>query len=461
MVLAVTTTGRPLGGPGPATSARCRSSFVLIVGFLVVQVARRPRHRLAGPAVRRRPHGHRRPRAGHGPGRDPRRLERRAPTRSARSGCTASRSWPRWPTPCCCSGSPPTCSYEAVIRLGEDREIASVPVLVVGLLGLAVNVVAFLLLRAGAEGEPERRGRLPGGAVRRRSARSASSSAAIVWGATGWTWVDPVIGAAIGVFILPRAFRLGREAVRILVQAAPARIDVPALRADLAGIPGVVDVHDLHVWTLTSDMEVASAHLMVRIGTDSHGVLDQARASSSSATASATPPSRSSPTTTGAATRSPGDRGPIRQRERWRSRRVSRRRRSSRGSRVVGARHRADRGGAQPLRLLRAVRRGRRVRGRPRGLGGALGRPAPDPRGGGRLRPRDLAGAPARQHRLPPAARRPRRAPACTAASSDRRSSPSTPSAARAAPATSGWPASAGWRSAAATTRIPAGPRSS
>jgi cobalt-zinc-cadmium efflux system protein len=65
--------------------------------------------------------------------------------------------------------------------------------------------------------------------------------------------------------------------VRILVQAAPERIDVPALRADLAGIPGVVDVHDLHVWTLTSDMEVASAHLMVRIGTDSHGVLDQAR----------------------------------------------------------------------------------------------------------------------------------------------------------------------------------------
>ena len=100
---------------------------------------------------------------------------------------------------------------------------------------------------------------------------------ALVWGATGWTWVDPVIGAAIGVFILPRAFRLGREAVRILVQAAPARIDVPALRADLAGIPGVVDVHDLHVWTLTSDMEVASAHLMVRSGTDSHGVLDQAR----------------------------------------------------------------------------------------------------------------------------------------------------------------------------------------
>ena len=101
--------------------------------------------------------------------------------------------------------------------------------------------------------------------------------AAIVWGITDWTWVDPIIGAVIGVFILPRAWQLGREAVRILVQEAPARIDITVLHADLAAIPGVVDVHDLHVWTLTSEMEVASAHIMVKAGTDNHAVLDQAR----------------------------------------------------------------------------------------------------------------------------------------------------------------------------------------
>jgi cobalt-zinc-cadmium efflux system protein len=65
--------------------------------------------------------------------------------------------------------------------------------------------------------------------------------------------------------------------VRILVQEAPARIDISSLHADLAAIPGVVDVHDLHVWTLTSEMEVASAHLMVKAGTDHHAVLDEAR----------------------------------------------------------------------------------------------------------------------------------------------------------------------------------------
>jgi cobalt-zinc-cadmium efflux system protein len=80
------------------------------------------------------------------------------------------------------------------------------------------------------------------------------------------------------VWILPRTWRLGARALRILVQAAPPGLDLDVVHADLAAIGGVVDVHDLHVWTLTSEMDVASAHLMVGAGTDGHGVLDQARA---------------------------------------------------------------------------------------------------------------------------------------------------------------------------------------
>lgn len=93
----------------------------------------------------------------------------------------------------------------------------------------------------------------------------------------GWTWIDPVIGAGIGLWILPRTWRLGGQAVRILLQAAPPGIDLQAVRDDLAALPGVVDVHDLHVWTLTSDMENASAHLVVDTVDDTHDVLDQAR----------------------------------------------------------------------------------------------------------------------------------------------------------------------------------------
>ncbi len=167
--------------------------------------------------------------------------------------------------------------YEAISRLSDAPDVASTPVLIVGIIGLVVNVIAFMLLRAGSRESLN----LEGAYLEVLSDMLGSVGvivAAIVWGITGWAWVDPVIGAAIGVFILPRAWKLGREALRVLVQAAPARIDLAAVQAELAGIGGVVDVHDLHVWTLTSDMEVATAHLMVAAGTDSHAVLDQARA---------------------------------------------------------------------------------------------------------------------------------------------------------------------------------------
>jgi cobalt-zinc-cadmium efflux system protein len=86
-----------------------------------------------------------------------------------------------------------------------------------------------------------------------------------------------VVGVAIGLFILPRTWRLGAQALRILVQAAPPGLDLTALETELRRVGGVVDVHDLHVWTLTSEMDVASVHLMVCEGTDSHAVLDRAR----------------------------------------------------------------------------------------------------------------------------------------------------------------------------------------
>ncbi|MDH5236258.1 MAG: cation diffusion facilitator family transporter [Acidimicrobiia bacterium] len=165
---------------------------------------------------------------------------------------------------------------EAVRRLFDEPEVLGIPMLVVATLGLAVNVVAFFLLREGSKESLNIEG-----AYLEVLADGVGSVgvilAAILLQVFGWSWVDPVIGAAIGLWILPRTYRLGRQAVRVLLQAAPAHIDVHALEADLATIPGVVDVHDLHVWTLTSEMEAASAHLMTGADTDAHSVLDQAR----------------------------------------------------------------------------------------------------------------------------------------------------------------------------------------
>jgi cobalt-zinc-cadmium efflux system protein len=165
---------------------------------------------------------------------------------------------------------------EAVRRLGSEPEVLAGPMLAVAVLGLAVNLVAFGLLRAGAQESLN----VHGASLEVLADAVGSVGvivAAVLLQVFGWSWVDPVVAAAIGVWILPRTWQLGRQAVRILLQAAPAHLDLDALAGDLAAIDGVVDVHDLHVWTLTSEMEAASAHLMIREGRDGHAVLDQAR----------------------------------------------------------------------------------------------------------------------------------------------------------------------------------------
>ena len=166
---------------------------------------------------------------------------------------------------------------EAVGRFDDPPEVLGAPMLVVASLGLAANLVAFFLLRDGSKESLN----VEGAYLEVLSDTVGSVgviAAAIVIQITDWGRVDPAVGIAIGLWILPRTWRLGGRAVRILVQAAPPGTDLEAIEAALGGLDGVIDVHDLHVWTLTSDMEVATAHLMVRTGTDHHAVLDQARA---------------------------------------------------------------------------------------------------------------------------------------------------------------------------------------
>jgi cobalt-zinc-cadmium efflux system protein len=148
--------------------------------------------------------------------------------------------------------------------------------LVVAVIGLVANLVAFRLLRDGAKESLNVEGAYLE-VLSDTLGSVAVIAGAVVLGITGWNWVDPLVAIVIGVFILPRTARLAARAIRVLVQAAPPGTDLDAMERDLAAVAGVVDVHDLHAWTLTSDMEVVSAHLMVGPGTDPHGVLDSAR----------------------------------------------------------------------------------------------------------------------------------------------------------------------------------------
>ena len=166
--------------------------------------------------------------------------------------------------------------YEAAGRLEDPPEVPGLPVVLVALVGLAMNVIAFLLLRSGAKESINVRG-----AYLEVMADMLGSIGVLVSGLLtllfGWRYADPVIGVAIGLFVLPRAFNLGRHAIRILLQHAPAGVDVDAIGHALETLPGVKESHDLHVWTLTSGMEVASAHLITERGADPTAVLASAQ----------------------------------------------------------------------------------------------------------------------------------------------------------------------------------------
>lgn len=165
---------------------------------------------------------------------------------------------------------------EAVRRFDQPSTVLAGPMLVVAVLGLLANLVAFVLLRPGARESINLRGAYLE-AFGDLLGSAGVIIAALVIANTGWWWADPVVAVGIGLFILPRTWRLARAAVRILVQAAPEHLDVPTVAARLCAVPGVSDVHDLHVWTLTSGMEVASAHLTLQAGAEVGAVLAAAR----------------------------------------------------------------------------------------------------------------------------------------------------------------------------------------
>ncbi|MEU6719050.1 cation diffusion facilitator family transporter [Nonomuraea sp. NPDC046802] len=165
---------------------------------------------------------------------------------------------------------------EAIGRIGGTAEVSSGPMLVVGALGLVVNLIALALLRAGAGESLNVKG-----AYMEVVADTAGSVGVIVAGwlvaSTGQPFWDTAVALAIGAFVAVRAISLGRQVFAVLGQHVPEGLDAAEIAADLSAIQGVRGVHDLHLWTLTSGMNVATAHLVTSDPGDHHAVLDQAR----------------------------------------------------------------------------------------------------------------------------------------------------------------------------------------
>ena len=165
--------------------------------------------------------------------------------------------------------------YEGFNRLGDPPEIEAGLMLWVALGGLLVNLIAIWLLRGEARDSLNMEG-----AYTEVLADLLGSigviTAAVLYLTTGSPVADPLIAIAIGLWIIPRAIRLGWRAVSILTESAPSLVDIDVVRAHLHAVDGVTDVHDLHVWTLTSNMDLATAHLVVSEDADLHTVLDSA-----------------------------------------------------------------------------------------------------------------------------------------------------------------------------------------
>lgn len=165
----------------------------------------------------------------------------------------------------------------AVGRIGDEPEVATTAMVVVGGLGLVVNLLALALLRGGASESLNVKG-----AYLEVVADTVGSVGVVVAGvlvaSTGSSWWDTAIALAIAVFVAVRAVLLGREVLAVLGQHAPAGIVPAEAESALRGVSDVLDVHDLHLWTLTSGMHVATAHLVCRDSADPTRVLTQAAA---------------------------------------------------------------------------------------------------------------------------------------------------------------------------------------
>jgi cobalt-zinc-cadmium efflux system protein len=151
---------------------------------------------------------------------------------------------------------------EAIRRLASPPPVSSGLLIGFGAGALVANACSLLLLRAGQADSLNVRS-----AFLEVAADTLGAGAVIVTGviisATGFTRADPIASLVVGALILPRTWRLLAEAVDILLEASPKGIDLDEIRRHMAALPGVREVHDLHVWTITSGLPVFSAHVVV------------------------------------------------------------------------------------------------------------------------------------------------------------------------------------------------------
>ena len=152
--------------------------------------------------------------------------------------------------------------YEAYERFKNPPEVQSGGMLIIAAIGLVINIVGMFILRAGSQESLNMKG-----AYFEVLSDMLTSIGVIIAGiimlTTGWYYADPLISAGIGLFILPRTWALLKESVAVLLEGTPTDVNLENLRESLAKIEGVAEIHDLHVWSLTSGVNAMSVHAVL------------------------------------------------------------------------------------------------------------------------------------------------------------------------------------------------------
>ncbi|MGW7291202.1 cation diffusion facilitator family transporter [Streptomyces xiamenensis] len=152
--------------------------------------------------------------------------------------------------------------YEAVHRLREPAEVPGGLTIVFGVTGLLLNLLSLSLLMRGQRESLNVRGAFLEVLADTLGSVAVVIAALVIW-TTGWQRADTIASLFIALLIVPRTVKLAREALEVLLEAAPKDVDIAAVRRHIMDLPGVTDLHDLHVWTITSGMPVLSAHVVV------------------------------------------------------------------------------------------------------------------------------------------------------------------------------------------------------
>lgn len=163
-------------------------------------------------------------------------------------------------------------SWEAIGRFDNPEPVAGGTVIWVALVGIAINTATALLFMAGRKDDLNIRG-----AFLHMAADAGVSLGVVIAGVlillTGWQWLDPVVSLVIAVVILVGTWGLLRDSVNLALDAVPGRIDTAAVTTYLAALPGVTEVHDLHIWALSTTETALTAHLVIPASGDSDRLL--------------------------------------------------------------------------------------------------------------------------------------------------------------------------------------------